>query len=148
MSIGRNFGSMVLSTASGYHRDDMLYVKLLQSSITEDSGSSYLFKATVASAAVGSVDTGSVSTVGKHSVVYNDLSLACGNINLYDIVQDDCAVLATGGDSKPHSVDVVVCTVCQSEAHESAECPTHNQFANELNRIKDISPGAHIKVLD
>ena len=47
-------------------------------------------------------------------------------------------------DSKPHSVDVVVCTVCQSESHESAECPTHKQFANELNRTKDISPGAHI----
>ena len=51
---------MVLSTASGYHFDNMLYVKLHQSSITEGSGSSYLFKDTGASAAVDSVDTASV----------------------------------------------------------------------------------------
>ena len=79
---------MVLYTASDDHWqfDNFRYAKVNQSSTTGNSGSPYLFKATGASAAVGSVDTGSVPTVGKHSFVDNDLSLACGL------------------DSKPHSV--------------------------------------------
>ena len=58
---------------------------LSESRTAEDSAS---IKPTVASTAVGSVGTGSVSTVGTHSVVYNDLPLAYGSINLYDVVQD------------------------------------------------------------
>ena len=80
---------------------------LSESGTAEDSAS-VKATSTVASAAVGSVNTGSVSTVGTHSVVYNDFPLAYGSINLYDRVQDYCAVLATGEDSKPHSVGVVV----------------------------------------
>ena len=67
------------------------------------------------------------------------------DINLYDMVQGYCADLDTVGDSNPHSVGVVVCTVCQCETHESAECPTRNQLArelNEANRAKKISGGA------
>ena len=67
------------------------------------------------------------------------------DINLYDMVQGYCADLATVGDSKPHAAGVVVCTVCQSEAHESAECATRKQLArelNEANRAKKISGGA------
>ena len=118
-----NFDSMVRSTASGYHLDDMLDSKLRQASITkgsvpscllmeplhrlrlepmfrvpevqelqsldpsgaEDDGASV--KATVASAAVGSANTGSIFTLGTHSVAYKDLPLADGSINLYDMVQ-------------------------------------------------------------
>ena len=91
---------MVLYTASDDQFDNFPYAKIHQSYTIGNIGFPYLFKATGASAAVGSVDTGSVPTVGKHSDVDNDLSLACGL------------------DSKPHSVDVVVCTGCQSESHE------------------------------
>ena len=55
--------------------------------------------------------------MGKHSDVDNDLSLACGL------------------DSKPHSVDVVVCTVGQSESHElghiSPNCPEKAVLAGQ-----------------
>ena len=76
---------------------------------------------------------------------FNRLDLDDPNINLYDLVQGCCADLATMGDSKPHSVGVVVCTVCQSKTHESAECPTRQQLArdfDEANRAKKISGGA------
>ena len=58
------------------------------------------------------------------------------NIDLYDLAQCYCAEtadLATVGDSKPHAVGAVICTVCQSETHDSAECPTRKQLARELN---------------
>ena len=61
------------------------------------------------------------------------------------MVQGYCADLATVGESKPHVVGVVTCTVCQSDAHESAECPTRKQLArelNETNRAKELSGGA------
>ena len=67
------------------------------------------------------------------------------DINLYDLVQGYCADLATVGDSKSHAVGVVVCSVCQSGAYESAECPTRKQLAreiNEANRAKKLSGGA------
>ena len=41
-------------------------------------------------------------------------------------------------------VGVVTCTVCQSDAHESAECPARKQLArelNEANRAKKLSGG-------
>ena len=60
------------------------------------------------------------------------------------MVQGYCADLATVGDSKPHVVGVVTCTVCQSDAHESAECPARKQLArelNEANRAKKLSGG-------
>ena len=84
----------------------VLEVQQLQSpdlSGAEDDSASV--NATVASAAVGSANTGSDFTLGTHSVAYKDLPLADGGINLYDMVQGYCAVLATAGDSKP-------CTFC------------------------------------
>ena len=100
MSSGSNFGSMVLNTASDDRCDNFPYAKIHQSSTIGNSGFPYSLEVNVASAVVGSVNTGSVSAVGKHSDVDDDLSLACGL------------------DSKSHSVDVVVGTVCQSESHE------------------------------
>ena len=76
---------------------------------------------------------------------FNKMDVGHPDINLYDMVQGYCADVATVGDSKPHSVGVVVCTVCQSETHESAEYPTRKQLArepNEANRAKKISGGA------
>ena len=76
---------------------------------------------------------------------FNKMDVGNPDIYLYDMVQGYCADLATVGDSKPHSVGVVTCTVCQSDAHESAECPTHKQLArelNEANRAKKLSGGA------
>ena len=64
---------------------------------------------------------------------FNKMDLDDPNINLYDLAQGYCADLATVGDSKPHSVGAVICTVCQSETHDSAECPTRKQLARELN---------------
>ena len=76
---------------------------------------------------------------------FNKMDVDRPDINLYAMVQGYCADLATVGDSKPHDVGVAVCTVCQSEAHESAECPTRKQLArglNKANRAKKISGGA------
>ena len=70
------------------------------------------------------------------------------------MVQGYCADLATVGDSTPHVVGVVTCTVCQSDAHESAECPARKQLArelNEANRAKKLSggvPGARPRKLN
>ena len=64
---------------------------------------------------------------------FNKMDVDDPDINLYDLVQGYCADLATVGDSKPHAVGAVICTVCQSETHESAECPTRKQLARELN---------------
>ena len=100
MSSGSNFGSMVLNTASDDQFDNFPYAKIHQSSTIGNSGSPHSLEVNGASAVVGSVNNGSVSAVGKHFDVDDDLSLACGL------------------DSKPHSVDVVVGTVCQSESHE------------------------------
>ena len=75
---------------------------------------------------------------------FNKMDVDDPDINLYDLVQGYCADLATVGDLKP-AVGVVVCTVCQSEAHESAECPTRKQLAREIsdaNRAKKLSGGA------
>ena len=54
------------------------------------------------------------------------------NINVYDLVQGYRADLATLGDStrKCHAVGAVICTVCQSETHDSAECPTPPERIN------------------
>ena len=64
---------------------------------------------------------------------FNKMILDDPNNNLYDLVQGYCADLATVGDSKPHAVGAVICTVCQSETHDSAEFPTRKQLARELN---------------
>ena len=81
----------------------------------------------------------------------NKTDLDDPNINLYDLVQGYCADLATYmtlyisvGDSKPHAVGAVICTVCQSEIHDSTECPTCKQLArelNEANRAKKLNQG-------
>ena len=92
MSSGSKFGSMVLNTASDDQCDNFPCDKIHQSSTIGNIGFPYLLNAAGASAAV--------PTVIKHSDADNDLSLACGL------------------DSKPHSVDVVVGTVCQFESHE------------------------------
>ena len=81
----------------------------------------------------------------KIADAFNRMYVDDPNINLYDLVQGYCADLATVGDSKPHAAGGVICTVCQSEAHESAECPTHKPLArelNEANRAKKFSGGA------
>ena len=74
------------------------------------------------------------------------MDVSSPEINLYDMymVQGYCAdlAIATVGESKPHVVGVVTCTVCQSDAHESEECPTRKQLArelNEANRAKKLS---------
>ena len=67
---------------------------------------------------------------------FNKMDVDHPDINLYDVVQGYCADIATVGDSKPHAVGVAACTVCQSDAHESAECPTRKQLARELNEAK------------
>ena len=75
---------------------------------------------------------------------FNKMDVNSPEVNLYDMVQGYCADLATVGDSKPHVVGVVTCTVCQSDAHESAECPARKQLArelNEANRAKKLSGG-------
>jgi hypothetical protein len=100
MSSGSNFGSMVLNTASDDRCDNFPYAKIHQSSTIGNSGSPHSLEVNGASAVVGSVNNGGVSAVGKHFDVDDDLSLACGL------------------DTKPHSVDVVVGTVCQFESHE------------------------------
>ena len=64
---------------------------------------------------------------------FNKMDVNSPEVNLYDMVQGYCSDLATVGDSKPHMVGVVTCTVCQSNAHESAECPACKQLARELN---------------
>ena len=75
---------------------------------------------------------------------FNKMDVNSPEINLYDMVQGYCADLATVGESKSHVVGVVTCTVCQSDAHESAECPARKQLArelNEANRAKKLSGG-------
>ena len=69
---------------------------------------------------------------------FNRIDVDDSNINLYDLVQGYCADLATVGDSKPHAVGAVICTVCQSETHESAECPD-----SEEDLITSHVPEAH-----
>ena len=55
---------------------------------------------------------------------FNKMDVDDPNINLYDLVQGYCADPATVGYSKPRAVGAVICTVCQSETHKSADCPT------------------------
>lgn len=70
---------------------------------------------------------------------FNRLDLDDPNINLYDLVQNYCADLATVGDSKPHRVAAVVCSDCHNEGHEAEDCPKRKQReTNEANRLKNL----------
>ena len=61
------------------------------------------------------------------------------SINLYDLGQGCCSDVATMGDSKPHSVAVVVCADCQSVTHEAADCPQRKQQEMDMaNRAKHL----------
>ena len=68
---------------------------------------------------------GKSKTVRMQFKVADDLNKMVDDpdINLYVLVQGYCADLATVGDSSPHTSGAIICTVCQSETHESAECP-------------------------
>ena len=76
----------------------------------------------------------------KNAEDFNKMDVNSPEINLYDMVQGYCADLATVGDSKPHVVGVVTCTVCQSDVHESAEWPAHKQLpGNSMKPIEQRS---------
>ena len=77
MFSGSNFGSMVLYTASDDQFDNFPYAKIHQSSTIGNSGFHYSLEVNGASAVVGSVNTGSVSAVGKHSDVESLSTMTC-----------------------------------------------------------------------